>query len=425
MEQAKYPNQVVINKHHPLVLWRQSVVILVGASGSGKSTFAHRHFPATMVVSTDYCRALICDSPANQRVSDDAFELFYFIIAKRLKNGLAVVADSTALQRKYRQRLKELATQYDYATTLILFDVPEEFCRENDENRRFVVGEAVRANQWQHLAKTREQLTEEEYGQLLVLHNKQEIDAFGYRWSAPQVECVFRDGLDIIGDVHGCYRQLLALLDKLGYQKIDGVYRHPQGRRAVFLGDIMDRGVENLAVFTLVYAMWEAQSAFYIVGNHCNKLFRWLNGHRIQITHGLDTTIAEIEQLPDKERLTFTTNFCRLYRQSYPYLIFDDGRLVVAHAGILPRYLGRLDKKAWICCLHGPQTIGDSKIGDNWPDQLNDHPLIVYGHIPMAKAQWRNQTINIDLGAGHGGALCGLRYPERELLIIPGTSSPC
>jgi protein phosphatase len=420
-----YRNQVLLT-HESVPFWRNSLFILVGPSGSGKSTFAKKYFPATMTVSTDFCRSLICDSQSNQKVSDDAFDLFYFIIEKRLKNGYPAIADSTALKRKYREKLLALANRYSFSPVLLLFDLPPTFCEENDKNRRFCVGEEVQKNQFRLLESTREELSEENYDKVIVFLTKYHLDNFRYRWSAPLVECTFPVPFDIIGDVHGCYSKLKELLLLLGYQEREkGNYSHLEGRRLVFLGDIMDRGVDNLSVFHLVYQTWAAQEAYYIPGNHCNKLFRYLKGANVHATDGLEKTIAEIQSLSQEARSDFTERFLALYTTSPPYLVMDHGRLVASHAGILDKYIGRVDEKVVNCCLYGPQATSRPKPESKYDDWVRMHCeefLIVYGHTPVAEALWQNHTINIDLGAVFGGPLCALRYPEREIVKVSGCS---
>ena len=75
-------------------------------------------------------------------------------------------------------------------------------------------------------------------------------------------------GFDIIGDIHGFADELEALLAALGYQESNGAYRHDHGRRAVFLGDYIDRGPQVRRVLRIVRSMVEEGSALAILGNH-------------------------------------------------------------------------------------------------------------------------------------------------------------
>ncbi len=179
-----YTKQILLTKN-PIPLFRNTLLILVGPSGSGKSTFAKQYFPSTMTVSTDHCRAMISDSSMNQRVSDHAFDLFYFIIEKRLLNGYPALADSTALRCKYRFKLQSIAQKYLYHTMLLLFDLPKEVCLANDKNRRAQVGENVLDRQWYYLEQTKQELVKEYYDQILVFHSLEDIGLFSYQWQPP------------------------------------------------------------------------------------------------------------------------------------------------------------------------------------------------------------------------------------------------
>ena len=117
---------------------------------------------------------------------------------------------------------------------------------------------------------------------------------------------------DIIGDIHGCCDELEALLQELGYVEQGNIspsplwnfptYHHPDGRKAVFLGDLVDRGPRILDTVKLVHNMIAAGTAICVPGNHENKLLRKLKGKNVKISHGLEQTLAEIEALPEEIR---------------------------------------------------------------------------------------------------------------------------
>lgn len=130
--------------HVRIVLPRQCLVVLSGIPASGKSTFAHRHFRPTEVVSSDWCRATICDNAINQTASRDAFDLMYEIIAKRMKFNRLCVADATHLTHASRKPLIDLCGRYGYPACLIVFDVSPDECKRRDAQRpEFRVGDDV------------------------------------------------------------------------------------------------------------------------------------------------------------------------------------------------------------------------------------------------------------------------------------------
>lgn len=155
---------------------RRNLLVLAGPAGCGKSTFAARRFAPTMVVSSDQCRALVCDDENNQRVNRDAFDLFYYIINKRMYQHRFTVADSTALQPEARRRLLELAHRHGYLTCLLIFNVPAETCRARNEQRHRRVEEQVHAYHAGLLQQTLQEAPTEGWHRLYVL-SPQQIDA--------------------------------------------------------------------------------------------------------------------------------------------------------------------------------------------------------------------------------------------------------
>ncbi len=121
----------------------RTLLVLCGPAGSGKSTFAAQRFGRTVIVSSDHCRELICDDANNQQVNRDAFDLFYYIINKRMFLGRFTVADSTALYADARRRLREMARRYGYLACLLIFDISQETCAQWNQGRERKVEEKV------------------------------------------------------------------------------------------------------------------------------------------------------------------------------------------------------------------------------------------------------------------------------------------
>ena len=242
---------------------------------------------------------------------------------------------------------------------------------------------------------------------------------------------------DIIGDVHGCCDELERLLDELGYQVVeqrdgefpDGgpVYAHPEGRKAVFVGDLVDRGPRILDTVRLVRNMVEAGSAHCVPGNHDMKLVRKLRGRDVQITHGLDRSLAELDALPDDRREAGAAEVLRFLDALVSHYVFDDGQLVVAHAGMKEEMQGRGSGKVRDFALYGETTGETDEFGLpvrwNWAAEYRGNAMVVYGHTPVPEAEWLNRTINIDTGCVFGGRLTALRYPEKELVSVPAAAT--
>ena len=155
---------------------RRSLLVLAGPAGCGKSTFASQRFAPTMIVSSDYCRALVCDDENNQQVNRDAFDLFYYIINKRMYQQRFTIADSTALQPEARRRLLELSQRQGYLTCLLIFNVPLTICRARNQQRERRVAEQVHAYHAGLLQQTLQEAPHEGWHRLSVL-NPQQIDA--------------------------------------------------------------------------------------------------------------------------------------------------------------------------------------------------------------------------------------------------------
>jgi protein phosphatase len=403
-----------------------SLVVLIGASGSGKSTFARKHFRPTEVISSDYCRALVADDENDLAATDDAFEILHFIAAKRLAAGRLAVADATNVKPEDRKPLIELARRYHCLPVAIVLNVPEKICQERNQvrtDRR--LGSHVAHRQLQNLRRSLRGLEREGFRHVLILSSPEEAESIRLErvplYNNKRTEA---GPLDIIGDVHGCYDELTALLSRLGYSSApagDGVRPlvPPEGRKAVFLGDLVDRGPGSPAVLRLVMQMVEQGHAFCVPGNHDIKLLRKLRGRDVQLTHGI---VETLEQL-DKESPEFRNQVAKFLDALVSHYVFDGGRLVVAHAGMKEEMQGRGSGKVRDFALFGETTGEVDEFGlpvrYNWAADYRGAALVVYGHTPIPEPEWLNRTINIDTGCVFGGKLTALRYPEKELVSIP------
>jgi len=407
-----------------------SLVVLIGVSGSGKSSFAKKHFKKTEIISSDECRALVSDDENNQAATPDAFELLHFMAGKRLKNGLLTVIDATSVQRESRKTLIDLARNHHVLPIAIILDLPEAVCIERNKKREDrTFGHHVIRNQAQQLKKNIRNIKEEGFSHVYHLKSLEEIE---------NVESFIREKLyndkkhetsplDIIGDVHGCFEELTELLTELGYiiEKVEEnetnfgfAVTPPENRKAVFVGDLTDRGPDSPSVLRLVMSMVQAGSAYCVCGNHDSKLQKHLSGKKVQLKHGLETTVEQLE--PETEE--FKQKLEKFLYRLVSHYVFDEGRLVVAHAGIREEMQGRGSGAIRAFCMYGETTGEIDEFGlpvrYNWAKDYKGKAKVVYGHTPVPEAEWLNKTIDIDTGCVFGGKLTALRYPEDQLISV-------
>ncbi len=400
-----------------------SLVVLVGASGSGKSTFAREHFRATEVISSDFCRGLVSDDENDQAATSDAFAVLHFIAGRRLAQPRFTVVDATNVQREARKPLVELAKAHDLFPVAIVLDPPESVCLERNSSRADrAFGAHVVRRQRTQLHRSIKHLKREGFRNVWVLDSLEEISVVEVTraplWTDRRAE---HGPFDVIGDIHGCYAELVALLAQLGYVVgPDGVtVTPPDGRRAVFVGDYGDRGPDTPAVLRLVMGMAAAGTAICMPGNHDVKLARKLKGRDVKVTHGLAETLEQLETESDEFREQTRDFLDRLVSHA----ILDDGALVLAHAGMKQAYQGRSSARVRDFALYGETTGETDEFGlpvrGQWAADYRGSAVVVYGHTPVADPEWLNNTINIDTGCVFGGKLTALRWPERELVSVP------
>ncbi|KOG27442.1 MULTISPECIES: polynucleotide kinase-phosphatase [Streptomyces] len=395
-----------------------SLVVLVGATGSGKSTFARRHFKPTEVVSSDFCRGLVADDENDQSASKDAFDVLHYIVGKRLEAGRLTVVDATNVQQEARRQLVALARSHDVLPIAIVLDLPEDVCRDRNAGRpdRADMPAHVIQRHRRELRRSLRGLEREGFRKVHVLRSAEEVEE-----AAIVLERRFNDlrhltgPFDIIGDIHGCRSELETLLAELGY--VDG--HHPEGRTAVFVGDLVDRGPDSPGVLRRVMGMVASGDALCVPGNHENKLGRWLKGRKVQETHGLAETIEQLAGETDE----FRSQVADFIDGLVSHYVLDGGDLVVCHAGLPEKYHGRTSGRVRSHALYGDTTGETDEFGlpvrYPWAEDYRGRAAVVYGHTPVPNTSWVNNTICLDTGAVFGGKMTALRWPERELVDVP------
>ncbi|MDR1276908.1 MAG: polynucleotide kinase-phosphatase, partial [Candidatus Accumulibacter sp.] len=400
-----------------------AVVALIGASGSGKSTFARAHFKPTEILSSDFFRGLVSDDENDQAASKDAFDALFYLAGKRLGAGKLTVIDATNVQKEARKDVLDLAREQNCHAIAIVLDMPEALCRARNAlrpDRDF--GDHVIKRQAMQLRRSLRGLEREGFRYVFVLTGEEEAHAVEIvrkpLWNDKREEC---GPFDIVGDVHGCFDELCRLAETLGYG-VDAqncaLTPHPQGRKLVFVGDLCDRGPANVKVLKLVMGAVRDGIARCIVGNHDFKLLKHLKGRQVVPSHGLDLTIGELAN----ETEEFRNDARRFLDSLISHYVFDGGKLVVAHAGLIEKYQGRGSGRVKEFCMFG-ETNGETDeyglpIRAQWANDYRGKALVVFGHTPNPEVVNLNNTLCIDTGCVFGGKLTACRYPEREIVQV-------
>lgn len=229
---------------------------------------------------------------------------------------------------------------------------------------------------------------------------------------------------DIIGDVHGCYDELIELVTTLGYEKKGQAYVHPKGRKLISVGDVADKGPKNM----LTLEFWMDQvtygGGFWVHGNHCNKLYRYFLGNKVRLSHGLENTVAEYEELTKEAKIAFRNRYMHCYETQCYYLLLDKKRLAIVHGGLREESMGWFSNKIRAVCLYGETTgafeLSGRPIRLDWAAEYRGEPFVVYGHTVVEKPTIINHTVDIDQGCVYGGYLTALRYPEKKFVQVRG-----
>lgn len=393
---------------------------MVGATSSGKSSFAKKYFKPTEVLSSDFFRGMVSDDENDQSVSGDAFDLLYYAANKRLSNMKLTVIDATNIQQSARKRILELAKEQNVHAAAIVLNLPESLLQERNKaspDRNFP--ERVIRQHCREVQRCIRDLKREGFRFVYVINSPEAADNAEIirtkLWNDKKDD---HGPFDIIGDIHGCCDELGLLLERLGYKKQDGVYSHPDGRKAAFLGDFCDRGPRNADALRLVMDMVKAGNAIAVPGNHDVRLLKYLRGKNVALTHGIDRTIAELEKKGD----SFKAEVADFIDGLISHYVLDDGKLVIAHAGLKEEYIGRGSARVREFCLYG-ETTGETDsyglpVRLDWTSDYRGRATVVYGHVAARKARMLNNTCGIDTGCVFGGKLTAYRYPERELVSV-------
>lgn len=424
------------------------IVLLIGPSNSGKSTLLKRlieegQILTSEVVSSDDFRILVSDRefidwrnrPQDeaaglmdeyQEISTEAFAMMDRVIEARCRLNKLVVVDATHLRSDDRKKYITLAEKNNVPIQAIVFDMPERVLTDRDENRDNPRGKRRIKQQYQIFRNEKRFIKKEGFTSVYTLKDTEEVEVF--RHDNP-IEIDLDNGIDIIGDVHGCFDELIELLVKLGYaENEEGLYVHPDGRKFVSVGDVMSRGPASLETMRFFLKHVKNERAWMIDSNHGWKIARWLDGRQVVLSHGDEKVEEEFRIYAEQEG---TGRADELKRQLKEFLLAAPSHyvfkkngvatLVCAHAGIRDEFIGKQSEAISDFCRYGDTAGFDAKgkpVRNDWTVGHQNRFLIVWGHDPKPKPMLINNTINIDQGAVFGGELTAYRYPERDFVSV-------
>ncbi len=397
------------------------LVAMIGATSSGKTSFALKHFKPTEVLSSDFFRGMVSDDENDQGASNDAFDLLHYAANKRLNNMKLTVIDATNIQEYARKQIINMAREQNVHPVAIVLNLPEALLQERNKARpdRGYPERVIHKHCWE-LKRSIKNLKREGFRFVYVIDSMEQLENTEIirtkLWNDKKDE---HGPFDIIGDIHGCCDELEELLATLGYVRGESGYAHPDGRKIVFLGDFCDRGHRNADVLKLAMEMVKSGNAYAVPGNHDMKLLKHLRGKNIQLTHGIDLTIAEMDAQGDE----FKAEVAEFLDGLISHYVFDEGKLVTAHAGLKQEYVGRGSMRVRDFCLYGETTGEFDSYGLpvrlDWAADYRGRGMVVYGHIAGKEVKSLNGTYCIDTGCVFGGSLTAFRYPERDIVSVP------
>ena len=423
-----------------------AIVLCIGPSNSGKSTLLNRlvnehQLLPSEIVGSDTCRHLVADLdyidfssvPTEdqdslyeeyKRISTEAFHIIQQVVIARAKLNKVTFIDATHLRRFERAQYTEIAKKHHVPILALVFDVPKSELLKRDEQRIQPRGKKRIEQQLEIFQSEKHNIKKEPY--LKVYTWRGEAITITRKQSPHQLE--IGAGFDIIGDIHGCFDEMMSLITKLGYEKQGDVYIHPDGRRLLSAGDIMSRGPKSIETMQFWLRQIEADLSYMTDSNHGWKIARWLKGQNVSLKHGDEYVAEEFEQYEQMHGREATEalkeRFANMLLSAPSHYILTKNnvrKVVVTHAGIKDHYIGKESKRIKDFCRYGAvegvDENGKSIRGDWFMDHKTSE-LIVWGHDPKLKPFKENRTINIDQGVVFGGQLTAFRYPEQSFIAV-------
>lgn len=426
------------------------IVLLVGPSNSGKTTLLNQliqeeQILESEVVSSDQFRVLVSDvefiswngRPKEesealfdeyQQISKEAFAAMEFLIARRCRLNKLTFIDATHLREDEREKYLQMAKKFHVPAIAIVLNLSETELLRRDGEREFPRGKNRIKQQYQQFKKTLRFIKKEAFRSTYIF-GEEELEILNVNRFDNALLIDVGNGIDFIGDIHGCFDEFLEILVKLGYQENEeGYFVHPEGRKILSLGDVLSRGTRSLETLQFFQKHVSAGLAYMIDSNHGWKIARWLDGKNVKLAHGDENVAAEFESYESKHgseetvRLKEQIKDLLLEAKSH-YIIQKNGAqvAVAVHAGIKDHYIGKQSPLISDFCRYGDTDGLDENgkpIRKDWTIAHKSSELILWGHDPKPQPLLINNTLNIDQGVVFGGSLTAYRFPERQVVSV-------
>lgn len=433
-----------------MLLPQTGIVLMMGPSSSGKTTLLERLIAEGVlldseVISSDQFRTLLSDAvfldwkgyPKDeadilqdeyQHISKEAFEAMDYMVEKRCQLNKLTIVDATHLQAQDRLKYIQIARNNNVPISIIAIEASEDKLLKWDEKREHPRGKKRIRQQLQMFKRQVRFLKKEGYSAQYVW-KAEELDNISFERKTNRMKLEVGNGLDIIGDIHGCYDEFIELLTTIGYeQNAEGYYIHPEGRKIVSVGDVMSRGPKSLNVLEFFSRHIDADLAYMIDSNHGWKIARWLDGRKVNMLHGDEKLVEEFAHFEEVYGIEKTQEQKAIFKQMLlrapsHYVLQKNGvqAAVVAHAGIKDEYVGKHSSAISDFCRYGDVQGFDKNgkpIRKDWYYGHQSKQLIIWGHDPKPMPIFVQNTVNIDQGVVFGGNLTAFHYPERKFTSV-------
>lgn len=423
-----------------------AIVLLIGPSNSGKTTLLQSLVDSDQlleseIISSDYYRRLVADIDfidfsslskddediiyeEYQRISEQAFQALHTIVEARAKLNRVSIIDATNLRGFERTKYFEIAKRNHVPVLALILNTPKEQLLARDVLRDNPRGRKRVLQQFNTLKYELKAIKKEPFAKIYKVDN----ESVEIVREPNKLYLEIESGFDIIGDIHGCYDEMLVLLKDLGYEQRGDVYIHPAGRRLISVGDIMSRGPKSIETMQFWLNQIEAGLSFMTDSNHGWKIARWLDGKNVSLNHGdelVQQEFTEYEKEHGEEAAeALKERFASMLLKAPSHYILTKNKItkaVVTHAGIKDHYIGKESKRISDFCRYGDiqQTDSYSKpVRGDWFSQHKTSELIIWGHDVKVQPFKANRTINIDQGVVFGGELTAFQYPEQTLRSV-------